>query len=409
MSDTLASTDILRWEDIPFSAAEEHVKKLQRHIAKHQYNLQLDKVRTCQHKLIHSFYAKALAVKNVTSNKGKNTAGIDGIIWDTPEKKYAAIFDLNRRGYAPLPLKRIFIPKCDGSKRPLGIPTMKDRAMQTLYKFALEPIAEVTGDIHSFGFRADCSAKDAILLCESVLSGNTAYEWILKCDIKSCYDNINHDWILNHIPLDKSLLQKFIQCGYIEKSVYHPTIRGIPQGGCLSNMICNMTLDGLENKLLSKCDSIQFIRYADDIIIISDNKELLSDTVMKTVSLFLAERGLQLSERKTSIIHIDDGFDFLGWNVKRYDDVINIKPSEQNVKQLINKISAVLTSDKEGCRENLRCALRRCLVGWINYHRGIVNDCSLYGIEFDLVSCMRYLTNDESLVSDIGAIFSEYG
>ena len=409
MSNAHASADISRWEDIPFTVAEEYVKKLQRHIANKRYYSQFDKVFTCQQILVHSFYAKALAVKAVTSNKGKNTAGVDGVVWDTPEKKYAAIFALNRRGYKPQPLKRVFIPKYNGSKRPLGIPTMKDRAMQTLYKFALEPIAEVTGDVHSFGFRAGRSAKDAITLCEGVLSGNSSYEWILKCDIESCFDNISHDWILTHIPLDKSILQKFIQSGYIENSIYHPTSNGIPQGGCLSRIICNMTLDSLENKLLGVCDNIQFIRYADDIIIISDDKNLLSDTVMNTTSSFLAERGLQLSERKTSLIHIEDGFDFLGWNVRRYGDDIYLKPSEKNINQLFYKVSAILTSDKEGSYENLRCALRRCIAGWINYHRGIVIDYSLCDVEYDLVTFIFGLTNDSVLASDIGSLFPEVG
>lgn len=405
MSNTRASTDISRWEDIPFSVAEDNVKKLKRHIAILQYHSQYDKVNTYQQILVHSFYAKALAVKVVTSNKGKDTPGADDIVWDTSEKKYAAIFDLNRRGYKPSPLRRVFIPKYDGTKRPLGIPTMKDRAMQTLYKFALEPIAEVTGDIHSFGFRAGRSARDAIRLCRGVLSGNLAYEWILKCDIESCFDSISHDWVLSHIPLDKPILQKFIQNGYIENSTYYPTTKGIPQGGCLSNIICNMTLDGLENRLLSKCDSIQFIRYADDIIILSDNKNLLSDTVMNTTSSFLAARGLQLSERKTSIFHIEDGFDFLGWHVVRDGDDIDIMPSEQNVNQLKMKVSSVLASSKEGSGENLRSALQRCVAGWMNYHKGIAKESALNDIGNELVSYIWYLTNNIALVNEVGKLF----
>lgn len=157
------------WEKIDFIAAEKSVKKLQKRIVKALLNMQFDKVEVLQHKLIHSFYAKALAIKIVTSNRGKYTYGIDHTLWIKPEEKFNAISKLSRRGYKPKPLKRVYIPKPDGRFRTLSIPSMKDRAMQTLYRFAIEPIAEVLGDDHSYGFRKNRSTRDALIRCFQIL------------------------------------------------------------------------------------------------------------------------------------------------------------------------------------------------------------------------------------------------
>lgn len=152
---TCATSDMAReWESIDWNKAQSYVKNLQMRIVKAWQEGKLNKVKSLQHLLTTSFYAKALAVKRVTENQGKNTPGVDGEIWATPKDKYQAIARLKRRGYNPMPLKRVYIPKKNGKKRPLSIPTMTDRAMQTLYKFALEPIAETTADPNSYGFRA---------------------------------------------------------------------------------------------------------------------------------------------------------------------------------------------------------------------------------------------------------------
>ncbi|MFQ9436858.1 MAG: reverse transcriptase N-terminal domain-containing protein [Ruminococcus callidus] len=181
------------WEKINFDTAEKCVKKLQKRIALAYTNCNDKQVECLQKKLIHSFYAKAIAINIVTSNNGNRTAGIDGVLWNKPEEKFQAIKTLKHRGYKHKPLKRMFIKKSNGQLRPLGIPTIKDRAMQTLYKLALEPIAEITADSCSFGFRHNKSAKDAIAKCIELLSKHSEIEWILKADIKACFDNINHN------------------------------------------------------------------------------------------------------------------------------------------------------------------------------------------------------------------------
>jgi group II intron reverse transcriptase/maturase len=245
------------WHAIHWQAANQEVKRLQVRIVKAQQQGKWGKVKALQHLLTHSFSGKALAVKRVTENQGKRTPGVDGEIWKTPQKKAEAIETLTQRGYHPQPLRRIYIPKSNGSKRPLSIPTMKDRAMQALYLLALDPIAEIQADPNSYGFRKERSTADAIDQCHTVLSNRAGAEWILEGDIKACFDKISHTWLEAHIPMEKSILQKWLKAGFIEKRVLKPTEEGTPQGGICSPVIANLALDGLEAKLtVSQLDEL---------------------------------------------------------------------------------------------------------------------------------------------------------
>ena len=207
-----ATSDVAKeWDKIDWNKANAYVKKLQMRIVKAHQEGKHGRVKSLQWLLTHSFYARALAVKRVTENRGKRTAGVDGVLWSTPKSKYEAILDLKRKNYKPQPLKRVYIPKKNGKKRPLSIPTMKDRAMQTLYKFALEPIAEITADPNSYGFRIGRCTQDAIEQCFTSLNKAKSPKWVLEGDIKGCFDNISHEWILNNIPLDKEILRKWLK------------------------------------------------------------------------------------------------------------------------------------------------------------------------------------------------------
>jgi len=204
------------------------------------------KVKALQWLLTHSFCGRALAVKRVTHNQGKNTPGVDGAIWSTPASRYKAIDTLRRRGYQPQPLRRVYIPKANGKLRPLGIPTMKDRSMQALYLLALLPIAETTADPNSYGFRPERSTADAIEQCFCALAKKHSAQWVLEGDIRGCFDNISHACMLDHIPTDKEVLRKWLDAGFIENRTLFPTEAGTPQGGIISPTLANLTLDGLK-------------------------------------------------------------------------------------------------------------------------------------------------------------------
>jgi RNA-directed DNA polymerase len=271
------SREASEWYSLDWRAINRNVRRLQVRIVQATKASRWGKVRALQHLLTHSYSGKVLAVRRVTENNGKKTPGVDQEIWDTPEKKTQAVHELKRRGYQPQPLRRVYIPKSDGkTMRPLGIPTMKDRAQQALHLLALDPVVETTADNNSYGFRQRRSCADAIEQCFKTLSKPNP-QWILEGDIKSCFDRISHDWLLAHVPMDRAILQKWLKSGYMEKHVLHETTDGTPQGGIISPALSNCALDGLERLLQEKFPTkkplssfggkfpcVNLIRYADD-------------------------------------------------------------------------------------------------------------------------------------------------
>jgi RNA-directed DNA polymerase len=376
-----ASSHPTDWHSINWRQIHRRVRGLQVRIAEATKHQQWRRVKQLQRLLVRSFAARALAVKRVTENRGKRTAGVDGEIWSTPNMKWQAIDRLTRTGYQPKPLRRVYIPKANGKSRPLGIPTMKDRAMQALYLLALDPVAETTGDENSYGFRPHRCTADAIAQCFTVLARQDRAQWVLEGDIKGFFDNISHDWVLANIPLDKQVLGKWLASGYIEQGKRFDTVAGTPQGGIISPVIANMVLDGLEGKLrtLAKNQSqqrklqINYVRYADDFIVTGKSKELLETEVLPLLNAFMAERGVALSEEKTLITHIDNGFDFLGQNVRKYNGKLLIKPSNKNVKAFLGKVREVLTCHKMAPAWLIVQWLNPKIRGWANYHRHVVS------------------------------------
>jgi RNA-directed DNA polymerase len=395
------SSEAEEWYAIDWRTIHRNVRRLQVRIAQATKEGRWGRAKALQRLLTHSYSGKVLAVRRVTENDGKKTPGVDRETWTTPEKKTWAVHELRRRGYQPQPLRRVYILKSDGkTMRPLGIPTMMDRAMQALHLLALDPVAETTADKNSYGFRQQRSCADAIQQCFNVLT-NASTQWILEGDIRSCFDRISHDWLVAHVPMDRAILQKWLKSGYMDKHVFHETTEGTPQGGIASPALANMALDGLERVLNEKfpsrplkslgnrSPSVNFIRYADDFIVTGRSKDLLEKEVKPLIEQFLRERGLELSPTKTVITHVKTGFDFLGQNVRRYPDgKRRIKPSKKNVKAFLDDIrrtiKAALGSPAAGLIKQLNPKIR----GWANYHRHTMNKSTFARVDHEIFSCL---------------------
>lgn len=371
-----ASSAVNPWNNINFDAMEQQVTRLQMRIAKAVKEGKRGKAKALQWLLTHSFAAKCLAVLRVTQNKGNKTPGVDGVCWKTPAVKYATVFSLKQHGYKAQPLRRLYIPKQNGKKRPLGIPTMKDRAMQAVHAMALSPVAETTADPNSYGFRPKRSAADAIESCFNALSRSVSAKWILEADIKACFDNISHDWLMENVQTDKRMLAQWLKSGYMESKRLHSTEAGTPQGGIISPIYANMVLDGLEDAVKQATkglNKIHVIRYADDFIVTADSPEILQERVKPAVEAFLQERGLSLSEEKTHITHINTGFKFLGFNIRKYKGKLLIKPDKSSVKGLLNKVREIIKSHPTVTTEVLIKKLNPVIRGWANYYRYVVS------------------------------------
>lgn len=374
------------WRSIDWKAAKRHVKRLQVRIAKAVEEKKWGKVKALQWTLTRSFYARALAVNRVTQNKGARTPGIDNIRWKTAEEKLAAILQLKRRGYRAKALRRVYIQKKNGKKRPLSIPTMCDRSMQALYALALAPVAEATADPNSYGFREGRSCQDALEQCCLALNQRTCSRWILEADIKGCFDNISHAWLMRHIPMDTVILRQWLEAGYLEEGKWFDSEAGTPQGGIISPILANMVLNGLEkiikDSVPKRCSGVNVVRYADDFIVTAKTPERLQEIIKPTIERFLAERGLSLSEEKTKITSIDEGFDFLGQNLRKHKEKLVIKPSRASVQGLLDKVRQIIDRHKGKSAERLISVLNPIIRGWANYHRYSICTRTFFYIDY---------------------------
>ncbi len=360
------------------------MNRLQSRIAKAAQNGKTYLVKKLQYLLRRSYYGRLLAVKRVISNKGKKTAGVDGEKWTTSSNYYKAVMRLQSTSYRSKPLKRTYIKKKNGKNRALGIPTMYDRAMQALHMLGLDPVSETLLEKTSFGFRKHRSTKDACEYLFKCLSKKDSAKWVLEGDIKGCFDNITHEWLLDNTLMCKRTLKQFLKSGYVYNQSLFPTKSGTPQGGIISPTLANLTLNGLGDHLKSKYwrgstgrihkrfnkHKLNITVYADDFVVTANNKTVLEE-VKIMISAFLKERGLELSQEKTVITNIDQGFNFLGWNFRKYHNKLIIKPSEESVKRIKMKIRKVVKSSMGIRQEDLISRLNPVIRGWCNYHNHI--------------------------------------
>lgn len=364
-----------QWHSIEWSVVSVRVRRLQARIAKAAKECDWRKVRQLQRLITKSTSAKALAIKRVAANRGHKTPGVDGQLWSTPEAKWAALRTLDSTGYKAKPLRRIHIPKANGGKRPLGIPTMRDRAMQALYLLALEPVSETTADLNSYGFRPHRSTQDAMMQCCNALARQHSPQWVLEGDIRGCFDNISHEWLLKNVPLDRNVMKQWLKAGYVDMRKLFPTEAGTPQGGIISPVLSNMALDGVEGMLKEhfprRC-KVNFVRYADDFIVTATKAEEL-ETAKSLIRQFLKDRGLELSDQKTRLTHISEGFDFLGWTFRKFNSKWSMTPSKASQKRIYAKVRDIVRKHRASSQGVLIAALIPVLRGWGYYHKHVAS------------------------------------
>jgi RNA-directed DNA polymerase len=334
---------ITEWHSVNWRNANRHIRNLRRRIFK---ATQLKNSNVL------------LSVRKVTQeNKGKRTRGVDRVLIKTPHMRGKMVDNIIKdQDWKPKPAKRVFIPKSNGKKRPLGIPTIRDRCLQAIVKNALEPCWEAQFEGVSYGFRPGRSVHDAIGKIYLSFRPNKTKKWILDADIKGCFDNINHDKLLSIIgnfPARK-LIQEWLKAGYMDKNVFHAQENGTPQGGVISPLLANIALDGLEKAIGVKYNAKGeihrsrriLIRYADDFVIGCESKED-AEITRNVVNTWLRTRGLELSIEKTRITHITEGFDFLGFNIRHY----KVKNTKTGYKLLIKPNKEFLKQTRKDLRE----------------------------------------------------------
>ena len=387
----------LTWSMIHWGDQYKHVRRSQRRIFKASQLGDSQKVRYLQQRLIRSPHAKVIAVQQVTTlNKGKKTPGVDGFVPTTDRMKLTLAKNLRINGKAS-PIKRVWIPKPGkNEKRPLGIPTIQDRAKQALAKLALEPEWEARFEPNSYGFRPGRSCHDAI----EAIYGHLRHgvdKLVYDANIRKCFDRIDHAALLqklNTFPLMEQQVQAWLQAGIMEEFVETPreSVMGTPQGGVISPLLANIALHGLEEHLKSMVSARTFlkphpdaargrqakqkalgvIRYADDFVIIHRNPEIM-ELVIQETKVWLTSVGLEISEEKSKLRWANQSFVFLGFQiilVKRNGKIrVKITPSKDSVKRLSEKTRSIIQANKSASSYSLIFLLRPVLIGWANYYR----------------------------------------
>jgi len=385
------------WLNFNHKKAKKDVHKLQQKIYQATRDKDFRKVTRLQKLLVKSLSARYLAVRRVTTNKGGLTPGVDDILVVSPKQKWDLVEELrNLKSYHAKPIRTVYIPKKDGSKRKLGIPTIKDRAMQALLTCALEPEWEAKFEPNSFGFRPGRSAIDAIHYIGRMFilrKGRKPHPgWVLDADISACFDNINHGYLLNKLkgfPFIH-LVNMWLKCGAVSEIGFTLTEKGTPQGGIISPLLANIALDGLERQFGIYTKSgfyygpserrgnnklVALYRYADDFIVLAPSKKILEEHVIPTIGEFLHPIGLSFNSAKTRIVNISEGFDFLGFHFQRFtrkDGSIKefiYSPARSRVDRFLRDLKIWIRKQQSIPVHEIIKGLNRRIRGFCNYFK----------------------------------------
>jgi RNA-directed DNA polymerase len=378
------------WNAIDWRKANRTVRNLRHRIFRATQEGNLKKVRSLQRLMLKSYSNRQVSVRRVTQiNTGKNTPGMDKLVIKTPAARGKMVDALAHYTlWKARPTRRVYIPKTNNKVRPLGIPVVVDRCLQAMIKNALEPAWEAKFEGTSYGFRPGRSCHDAIEKIYELARPNKTKKWILDADIRGAFDNISHDYLLKAIgPVPgKELIKQWLKAGYIEQEMVHATERGTPQGGVVSPLLLNIALHGMEEAIGVKYNcrgelvgKRAVVRYADDFVCFCETRED-AEQVQRILTKWLTERGLTLSEEKTRIVHLTEGFDFLSFNIRHYPAPqttrsgwkLLIKPSKEATKDIRKKLK---DQWKKALGVNIRLALAQLnsiIRGWANYFRTAV-------------------------------------
>ncbi len=336
--------------------------------------------------MLRSYFNLLVSVRKVSQkNRGKKTAGVDGEVALTPKARRALVRSMGRYTFwTAKPTRRIYIPKVGkpGQDRPISIPTIRNRVAQAIVKNALEPCWEAQFEPNSYGFRPERSIHDAIERCWHYLKGKSLRSWILDADLKSAFDKLSHEHILEVVgPVPgRQLLRAWLKAGYVEADFFHTTDSGTPQGGIISPLLLNVALHGLQQKL---SPTYGCVVYADDLIDCASTREKI-EAAKSTIEEWLQPRGLTLHPEKTRIVHVDDGFNFLSFHIKKYKDKCLIKPREEKVLVFRAELRAWLNNHKQAAAENVIRHFNEILPGWSNHYSHAVSKQALSYVSYEI-------------------------
>lgn len=389
------------WNALDWAAAQRIVRNLRQRIYRATRAGDGRKVRSLQKLLLRSHSNIVLSVRRVTQvNAGKHTPGVDRLVVKTPAARGRLVDRLATfQPWRARPVRRVYIPKSNGQRRPLGIPTVTDRCIQAMVKNALEPEWEARFEGTSYGFRPGRGCHDAVTKIYLLACPHRRKRWVVDADIKGAFDNIRHDVLLRAIgpAPGRELVRQWLKAGAMEDGVYHETLLGTPQGGVISPLLLNIALHGLEAALgvtFTTKGEIRgpraVVRYADDFVVFCESREDAIAVKDRILPEWLAERGLSLSEEKTRIVHLTDGFDFLGFNVRHYRAPrttrsgykLLIRPSKKSVTGLREKLRDVWLRQRGRRVRAALFALNPIARGWANYFRTAVASATFKKLDY---------------------------